>query len=633
MTVGAVDDAVTAGNRDANAAAMSTFSGWGPTDDGRIKPDIVSNGVGLTSSIAAGNSSYDIYSGTSMASPSAAGAAALLVEHYENLFVGEAMRASTLKALILHTASDLGNAGPDYKYGWGLIDVNKAAELISQDANDTDGESIIEGVLTTGASRYYNFESDGNSPVRVTLCWTDPAGTPVVNTYTVGDGALDNNTPMLVNDLDLVIIDNSDPSITYQPYILDPQNPNQPATTGDNVVDNVEQVYIASPNEGAYTVKVSSKSTLSGSIQHFSLILSDPYEPVTPVEPDVINCADGTGLYLDGNDYVDIPSLAAHEFDTFTITVWLNQDTDLSTTTTGQALMGAEELCGETDYLFETDVRPAAGVWTHTAVTRDTSGVVSIYVDGQLTAQDANFPAPTIGCFQSLVASTIEDDPCDANVTTEFFEGMIDEVAIYDRALSAEEIGTVYCAGVIVDPNTVAYWDFEEGTGQTAVDRTGNGHDAQLGSAPGADSNDPNWIDVCIPKCSAGDALEFDGIDDYVEVSDSASLDVTPEITIEAWFNFNEDPYSITQSRAYILDKDFAYRLWYSTTGVGNSQLNQFFFDCFNWDGVNTTGITWEKDKWYHIVCTYEGSVAKVYINGELNTTARHDYISRGIHD
>jgi hypothetical protein len=121
MTVGSVNDAVAGGLRDPASGTLSAFSSRGPTDDGRIKPDIVANGYALSSASDSGDTAYTSMSGTSMSSPSAAGSAALLVQLYRSLFSGGAMLSSTLKGVILHTATDIGNPGPDYQYGWGCL--------------------------------------------------------------------------------------------------------------------------------------------------------------------------------------------------------------------------------------------------------------------------------------------------------------------------------------------------------------------------------------------------------------------------------------------------------------------------------------------------------------------------------
>lgn len=138
VTIGAVNDAVSGGTRVPANGTIASFSSLGPCDDGRIKPDLVANGVGLKSITNTSDNLYFITSGTSMASPSASGSAALLVQHYANQFPGQAMRASTLKALLIHTADDLGRPGPDYMYGWGLINVRAAADLINSHKANLD---------------------------------------------------------------------------------------------------------------------------------------------------------------------------------------------------------------------------------------------------------------------------------------------------------------------------------------------------------------------------------------------------------------------------------------------------------------------------------------------------------------
>ena len=267
MTVGAVDDAVSGSNRQPSNGTMASFSGWGPTDDGRIKPDIVANGVSLYSTGDSSNSDYIYLSGTSMSSPNAAGSAQLLVEYYSDQFSGQAMRASTLKALILHTADDLGNLGPDYSNGWGLMNVKAAADLIGEHQDFPSANKMTEGLLSgSNPSDSITFKWDGSSPIRATLCWTDPSHTSV--------SGLDNTTSMLVNDLDLRILGPGG-SPTYSPYILNPSSPSSNATTGDNTRDNVEQVYIASPGtSGVYTVQISHKSSLVSGQQRYSLILT-----------------------------------------------------------------------------------------------------------------------------------------------------------------------------------------------------------------------------------------------------------------------------------------------------------------------------------------------------------------------
>ena len=267
VTVGAVNDAVRDGVRDISRASITAFSGWGPTDDGRIKPDIVCNGSNLYSTTASSDGSYASYSGTSMAAPSAAGAAILLAELHCELSGGDAMRASTLKGLILHTADDLGNSGPDYQFGWGLMNTHIAAEHIKTHFESPDPNQIIESLLNNSQpTEEFIFIWDGTSPIKATLCWTDPAADEVTG--------LDNPQRCLVNDLDLTITA-PDGSTVYYPFVLDPSNPDAAATAGDNILDNVEQVYIpAPPEEGEYTITVSFKGTLAYGQQWYSLIIS-----------------------------------------------------------------------------------------------------------------------------------------------------------------------------------------------------------------------------------------------------------------------------------------------------------------------------------------------------------------------
>lgn len=244
---------------------ISTFSSWGPTDDGRIKPDVVANGVGLLSAASTGDGNYRTASGTSMSAPNASGSLMLLQELYHQVN-GSFMLSSTLRGLVCHTANEAGNQGPDFIHGWGLLNMEGAANII---VNEEGLHHVGEIALHEGDTIEMNFVAQGTGPLVVTICWTDPKGTPLP----YGPDMLNNRTPMLVNDLDLRIMHDT---ISYKPWVLDVEHPSFPAFTGDNFVDNIEQVYIETPVPGQiYTVMISHKGSLEGSVQVLSLIASN----------------------------------------------------------------------------------------------------------------------------------------------------------------------------------------------------------------------------------------------------------------------------------------------------------------------------------------------------------------------
>ena len=248
---------------DASDVFMSSFSSWGPTDDGRIKPDISAKGVNMYSASGGSNASYTNMSGTSMATPNVSGSLLLLQQHYNDLN-GEYMLASTLRALALHTADEAGFApGPDYRFGWGLLNTQHAAQVISQDGTES---MIITETLDANDVYTYTFKADGTQDISATIAWTDPAANPLPG------GNEDVATPSLVNDLDLRI--SQDGGVTFLPWVLDVATPTAGATNGDNVVDNVEKIEINTPEAGDYIVRVSHKGQLLvNDSQVFSLVI------------------------------------------------------------------------------------------------------------------------------------------------------------------------------------------------------------------------------------------------------------------------------------------------------------------------------------------------------------------------
>ncbi len=313
VTVGAVAD-IPGGYSVPGDVVMSAFSGWGPADDGRIKPDLVANGVALKSAIDTGDADYASFNGTSMAAPSAAGSANLLLQHYLTTHGGTPPLAASLKALLIHTAAEAGQAdGPDYRFGWGLLDSEAAAAVITA---DTSGRyRMREELLGSGEVDTFTFVWNGEEAIKVTLAWTDPPGEPPL-------WSLDSPERMLVHDLDLRLARVDDTGLIL-PWVLDPADPDAPATRGDNSRDNVEHIRLAAPDSGLYRVLVSHKSTLLAS-QTYALIQSGLVPP-PPVAPMVSNVAvlqrrDGSGLVDIYYDLLDPDSAS--------VTVTMNASTD-----------------------------------------------------------------------------------------------------------------------------------------------------------------------------------------------------------------------------------------------------------------------------------------------------------------
>ncbi|GAA4458282.1 hypothetical protein GCM10023189_30270 [Nibrella saemangeumensis] len=265
LTVGAVSSIANGYFQPADAR-LASFSSWGPTDDGRIKPDIVGVGVSVLSASSAGANRYVSQSGTSMSSPNVSGSLLLLQEYFAQLNNGKVMRSSTLKGLAIHTAEEVGTApGPDYRYGWGLLNAERAATVI----HNADRSHILdERTLNQNQTYTLSLVASGRGPLMVTICWTDPEGTPT----SISSDNLNNRTPKLVNDLDIRLTSGSE---NILPWVLDPNRPDQPAERGDNIRDNVEQIVIPNPIPGrTYTLTIAHKGNLKDGKQDYSLLVS-----------------------------------------------------------------------------------------------------------------------------------------------------------------------------------------------------------------------------------------------------------------------------------------------------------------------------------------------------------------------
>ena len=284
LTVGSVQDVYHVTGTQTNwgyatnsTVTLSSFSACGPTDDGRIKPDVVAVGEANPSARAFPLITTDADSdidaqyqiGTSFATPGVTAGLALPLQRRDQLFTNltteaDAFRGSTLKGLAIHTADDAGTVGPDYLTGWGVFNAASAVELIDLDAQDGRGTHIKEIELSAGETNSWLVSLDSSNSFKVTALWSDPAGSPSINL------TVDPTTPMLVHNIDLRV-ETEDGSQTFLPWVLNPDLTNKTeaarvaaATTGVDDRNNVEQVLIAAPTAGTYRIVVVHSGGLAG---------------------------------------------------------------------------------------------------------------------------------------------------------------------------------------------------------------------------------------------------------------------------------------------------------------------------------------------------------------------------------
>ncbi len=234
---------IAVGALNSNDDSMTSFSSWGPTDDGRMRPDISAPGCqsngdgGVTSTSAAGTSSYTTACGTSMAAPTVTGLLALLLEDFRTQYPAQPdPRNSTLKILLAHNAVDRGNAGPDYQFGYGSVRIVDTIDFMR-------GGAFFESEVDQGGSVLTSVDVPPGTPqLKITLAWDDAPGTPNVN-------------PNLVNDLDLVVMSPS--AVQAFPWTLNPTSPSTAAVrTQADHRNNLEQVLVDSPAAGLWEVQI-----------------------------------------------------------------------------------------------------------------------------------------------------------------------------------------------------------------------------------------------------------------------------------------------------------------------------------------------------------------------------------------
>jgi len=241
--------------------------------------------------------------------------------------------------------------------------------------------------------------------------------------------------------------------------------------------------------------------------------------------------------------------------------------------------------------------------WHHIAGVFDGANI-NLYLDGELDGS-----APTtepIGVNDKNVF--IGNNP---DATDRYWDGLVDEVKIFGKALSNDEVR--YLAGyrsVPADPsvdNLVAYYPLEN-----------NADDASGNELHGVFMGDPNTGEPNYVEGQVGMALDLDGVDDYMDCGYDPLFDVTTnEITVSAWVTIGSNA---NQWAAIAAKGEYAWRL-------GNASWDpRFHFGITIWSAPDTASIDGVTavayDEWHHVAGVFDGANIMVYLDGALDVSA-----------
>lgn len=253
-------NSISIGALNSNDDSMTNFSSWGPSDDGRIRPVVSAPGCqsgsdgGVTSAGDGSDTEYITLCGTSMATPTAAGIGALIVQDFRNKFPSWGDPSNQLmKVILIEGSEDILNAGPDYQSGYGSIRAVDSIDFLRTG-------NFREDTIGQEAASTYSIEVSEDDPeFRVTIAWDDPAGAP-------------NISLALVNDLDLIVLDPN--GVRHYPWTLNQFSPSAGAVrTQEDHVNNIEQVYVLDPQAGVWQIQVIG-TAISDGPQSFALASS-----------------------------------------------------------------------------------------------------------------------------------------------------------------------------------------------------------------------------------------------------------------------------------------------------------------------------------------------------------------------
>ncbi|MEP5075339.1 MAG: LamG domain-containing protein, partial [Lentilitoribacter sp.] len=399
-----------------------------------------------------------------------------------------------------------------------------------------------------------------------------------------------------------------------------------PTPTSDDVVNGTGAITFASALSESAITRIGG-SLNPGTDYDVYFVLEDLIgnrQHIPTIVDVTTSAASNLALEFDGSaQYVAVPDAPQFDLDSdWTIEAWIK------TPSTGQQnIVG--QIAGTTGYSFfkiggtlylqyyssggfqngGTSLSVAAGIdddqWHHVAVSQNGSNG-KIYVDGS-PVLDVNVLLP--------IDETTDEVRIGYDEFVGAFTGSIDEVRFWDYQRSDSEIFDHHDSKLFgSESGLVAYYPFDDGSPSTiATDATGNGNDGNLTSM---DEN-TDWVvgPALSPAISAPqNALNFDGTDDYIEVPDNPTLDITTEVTVSAWLRIDGNTGSIQNA----VRKNDNYLLGWIPADYSRFEAQVFVGS--QWESIQSTLTPTDlENEWHHFAMTYDGSTLSLYVDGILD--------------